>query len=67
VRDLAHLEDGLRGYVRPVDLLYMYKQYRGCDKLSEQDKMLARDALTYYAKRRMTRKRRRREAQKVGG
>jgi tRNA A-37 threonylcarbamoyl transferase component Bud32 len=67
VRDLAHLEDGLRGYVRRVDLLYMYQQYRACDRLSEQDKTLARDALTYYAKRRMTRKRRRREAQKAGG
>ena len=31
VRDLAHLEDGLRGHVRRVDLLYMYKQYRACD------------------------------------
>ena len=64
VRDLAHLEDGLRGYVRSVDLLYMYKQYRACETLSEQDKALARDALAYYSKRRMTRKRRLREERK---
>jgi hypothetical protein len=67
VRDLAHLEDGLRGYVRPVDLLYMYKQYRACHTLSAQDKKLARDALSYYSKRRMTRNRRRREEQKSRG
>jgi hypothetical protein len=67
VRDLAHLEDGLRGHVRPVDLLYMYKQYRACDKLSAQDKRLARDALSYYSKRRMTRKRRQREERKARG
>lgn len=64
VRDLAHLEDGLRGHVRRVDLLYMYKQYRGCQKLSDEDKALAREALSYYRTRRMTRKRRRREKQK---
>jgi len=67
VRDLAHLEDGLRGHVRRVDLLYMYKQYCDCDELSEQDKALARDALSYYSKRRMTRKRRRREDRKARG
>jgi hypothetical protein len=67
VRDLAHLEDGLRGHVRPVDLLYMYKQYRACDKLSAQDKKLARDALSYYSQRRMTRSRRRREQRKLRG
>jgi hypothetical protein len=64
VRDLAHLEDGLRGHVRKVDLLYLYKQYRGCEKLSPEDKALARDALSYYAQRRMTRKRRRRAERK---
>jgi len=64
VRDLAHLEDGLRGHVRRVDLLYMYKQYRACDTLSPRDKALARDALSYYSRRRMTRKRRLREARK---
>jgi len=64
IRDLAHLEEGLRGRVRQVDLLYMYKQYRGCTKLSAQDKALARDALFYHSQRRMTRKRRRRERQK---
>jgi tRNA A-37 threonylcarbamoyl transferase component Bud32 len=63
-RDLAHLEEGLRDYVRRVDLLYMYKQYRGCTVLSGPDKKLARDALTYHAQRRMTRSRRRRELQK---
>ena len=67
VRDLAHLEDGLRGHVRQADLLYMYKQYRACDKLSAQDKKLARDALSYYSKRRMTRKRRQREERKARG
>jgi len=64
VRDLAHLEEGLRGYVRPVDMLYLYRQYRGCDKLSAQDKALLRDALAYHAQRRMTRKRRLREERK---
>ena len=64
VRDLAHLEDGLRGHVRRVDLLYLYKQYRGCDKLSSEDKALARDALSYYTQRRMTRKRRLRAERK---
>lgn len=64
VRDLAHLEDGLRGHVRRVDLLYMYKQYRACDTLSPPDKVLARDALSYYGQRRMTRKRRLREQRK---
>ena len=64
VRDLAHLEDGLRGHVRRVDLLYMYKQYRACDTLSTRDKALAREALSYYDQRRMTRKRRLREQRK---
>jgi len=64
VRDLAHLEEGLRGHVRRVDLLYLYKQYRGCDKLSAEDKALAREALSYYARRRMTRKRRLRAERK---
>jgi hypothetical protein len=45
----------------------MYKQYRACETLSEQDKALARDALSYYAKRRMTRKRRQREERKARG
>ena len=61
VRDLAHLEDGLRGHIRRTDLLYMYQQYRGCKRLSAEDKALAREILGYYAQRRMTGKRRRRE------
>ena len=65
VRDLAHLEDGLRGHVRRTDLLYMYRQYRGCQRLSAEDKALAREVLGYYAQRRMTRKRRRREREKL--
>ena len=64
VRDLAHLEEGLRGYVRRVDLLYMFRVYRGCGKLSQEDKALARKVLGYHANRRMTRKRRRREREK---
>jgi tRNA A-37 threonylcarbamoyl transferase component Bud32 len=64
VRDLAHLEEGLRGHVRRVDLLYMYKIYRSCDKLGDDDKALARDALSYYTNRRMTRKRRQRKTRK---
>jgi len=60
VRELAHIERGLHGYVKPVDMLYAYKVYRGCERLSEQDKALARDALGYYRERRMTRARRRR-------
>lgn len=67
VRDLAHLEEGLRDYVRRADLLYMYKQYRDCAVLSGPDKKLARDALTYHARLRMTRRRRRRELQKQQG
>ena len=61
VRDLAHLEDGLRGHIRRTDLLYMYQQYRGCKRLSAEDKALAREVISYYAQRRMTGKRRRRE------
>ena len=64
VRDLAHLEEGLRDHVRRVDLLDMYQHYRSCAALSGPDKSLARDALTYHARRRMTRRRRRRELQK---
>ena len=64
VRDLAHLEEGLRGHVRRVDLLYMYKQYRDCETLTQEDKALARDVLAYQENRRMSRKRRRREREK---
>ena len=64
VRDLAHLEEGLRGHLRKVDLLYLFKVYRGCDKLSGEDKALARAALCYYSQRRMTIKRRLRAARK---
>lgn len=64
VRDLAHLEEGMRGHIRKVDLLYLYKQYRGCDKLSSEDKALARDVLSYHAQRHMTRKRRLRAERK---
>jgi tRNA A-37 threonylcarbamoyl transferase component Bud32 len=60
VRELAHIERGLRGYVRPVDMLYAFKIYRGCTRLTEEDKSLARDALGYYQERRMTSARRRR-------
>lgn len=65
VRELAHLHHDLeRGGVRKVDMLYLFKQYRGCDKLAQQDKALALEALAYYAQRSMTRKRRRRIASK---
>jgi len=64
VRDLAHLEEGLRAHLRRADLLYLYKIYRGSDKLSEDDKALARDALAYHSRRRMTARRRRREERK---
>ena len=64
VRDLAHLHNGLSAHVRRADLLYMFKQYRGCSKLTEEDKALARDAMSYYNTRRMTRKRRLRKARK---
>ena len=60
VRELAHLERGLKGHLRAVDLLWLYKQYRGCQRLSAEDKALARDALSYYATRRMNRERRER-------
>ncbi|NCF17682.1 MAG: hypothetical protein GWP63_05520 [Haliea sp.] len=65
VRDLAHLEEGLRGYVTRIDLLYMYRVYRDCEKLSQEDKDLAREILAYHANRRMTRKRKRREREKT--
>jgi tRNA A-37 threonylcarbamoyl transferase component Bud32 len=64
VRDLAHLEDGLRQHVRRSDLLYLYKKYLGREKLSAHDKALARAILAYYPQRRMTGKRRRREREK---
>ena len=65
VRELAHLHHDLeRGGVRKVDMLYLFKRYRGCDKLGEQDKALALEALAYYSRRSMTRKRRRRIASK---
>lgn len=65
VRDLAHLEAGLRGYVRRVDLLYLYQQYRACSKLGKTDRALLKDALSYYSQRRQTRRRRRRKAQRA--
>lgn len=64
VRELAHIERGLRAYVRPADLMYMYRRYRGVSRLGPEDKQLARDALRYYAERHMTRKRRIREARR---
>lgn len=60
VRELAHIERDLRGRVRRSDLMYLFKQYCGCDRLSSENKALAREALTYYAERRMTSKRRKR-------
>jgi serine/threonine protein kinase len=58
VRELAHIERGLHDHVRQVDLLHMYKQYRGCERLSVEDKALARDVLRYYRDRRINRERR---------
>ena len=51
VRDLAHLERGLRGYLRAVDMLYLFKRYRNCETLSREDKALASDVLGYRANR----------------
>ena len=64
VLELAHIERDLRGRVRRSDLMYLYKQYRGCQRLSADDKALARKALTYYAERRMTARRRKRQARR---
>jgi serine/threonine protein kinase len=64
VLELAHIERDLRGRVRRSDLMYLYKQYRGCQRLSEDDKDLARQALTYYSERRMTARRRKRQARR---
>jgi tRNA A-37 threonylcarbamoyl transferase component Bud32 len=64
VRDLAHLEEGLHGHLRRVDMLYLLKQYRGSARLSAEDKALASEVLAYFPKRRMTRKRKRREREK---
>jgi len=61
MRDLAYLERGMRGYIRSADLLYLFKAYRACEKLSGEDKQLAVATLQYYGKRRMTRERRERE------
>ena len=49
VRDLAHLEKGLRRHTRRADLLYGYKRYLGRSKLSPADKALAREVLAYRA------------------
>jgi hypothetical protein len=57
-KELAHIERDLRGRVHRSDLMYAYRLYRGCDRLSSADKRLAREALTYYAERRMTAERR---------
>ncbi len=64
VRELGHMERGLQGRVRRADLMYAYKRYRGVDRLGQDDKQLARDALRYYSQRHMTRKRRIREARR---
>jgi len=64
IRDLAHLVEGLHDHVKRVDLLYLYRQYRGCTRMEPQDKALLREVLAYPAKKRMTRKRRRREESK---
>jgi serine/threonine protein kinase len=64
MRDLAYLERGLRGHLRKVDLLYLYKAYRDCEKLSDEDKALAIATLNYYGQRRMTRKRKMRVARR---
>jgi tRNA A-37 threonylcarbamoyl transferase component Bud32 len=64
VRDLAHLEEGLRSHLRRVDMLYLYQRYLGSDRLSGEDKTLAGEVLAYFPRRRMTRKRKRREREK---
>ena len=66
IRDLAHLEEGLHGHLRRIDMLYLYKRYRGRAKLSVEDKTLAREVLAYFPQRRMTRRRKRREREKQG-
>jgi hypothetical protein len=58
VKELAHIERDLRGEIRRADLMYLYRQYRGCERLSPDDKALAREALSYYATRRMNAERR---------
>ena len=63
-RDLAYLERGLRRHIRRSDLLYLYKCYLGKNRLDAQDKALANAVLEYYSKRRMTKKRRQREAKR---
>ena len=64
LRDLAHLEEGLHGHLRSVDMLYLLKRYRDRDILSAEDKTLAREVLRYQANRSSTRRRRRREREK---
>lgn len=65
LRDLAHLDHDLeRGGVRRVDRLYLYRRYRGIERLGAADKVLAREVIAYYGQRSMTRKRRRRIAAK---
>ena len=57
-KELAHIERDLRGRVQRADLMYAYRLYRGSERLSSADKQLAREALSYYAERRMTAERR---------
>jgi len=64
IRELAHIERGLRGHVRAVDILYAYKVYRSCKRLTGEDKSLARDALGYYRERRTSSARKRRAARR---
>lgn len=61
IRDLAYLERGLRGKLRSADMLFLFKVYRGVEKLTQQDKYFGHRVLSYYGQRRMTRKRRQRQ------
>ncbi len=58
VKELAHIERDLRGKLRKSDLLFLFKQYLGCDRLTAEHKTLARSVLNYYVNRRMNRERR---------
>ena len=61
VRDLAYLERGLRGKLRNADMLFLFREYRGVEKLAPQDRQFAQRVLAYYGQRRMTRERKQRE------
>lgn len=65
MKDLAHLYRDLAGGVRSSDLLWAFKRYLGRNRLTNADRKLAYKVLTYYDARRMTEKRKVRQARRA--